>query len=73
MSTLSKREQDDIYNFIREPMVELTMKHVDLGIDSAFGATICTMVSEYCERTGCDVKQMAEFIHQALLEGEDEV
>ena len=40
---------DEFYELIKPSMSELLALHISLGSDSAFGATICHMITLYCE------------------------
>lgn len=63
---------DKIYEFIAPAMREAMERLLIVGDDASFAATICTMVEEYCEKTGTPLKKMSNAIHHALIRCEED-
>jgi len=65
-------KMDKVYEFIAPAMREAMDKLLIVNSDSAFAATICTMIAEYCDKTGTSVKRMSGAINSALIHYEED-
>lgn len=69
---MEDEKMDKMYDYLEPAINELMIRMLVIGNDSAFAATICAMVEEYCEKTGTPLKKMSNAIHHALIHYEED-
>lgn len=67
------REFNDnmVYELIEKDMQSILTTHLVIGDERFMAATLCTIISIYCEKSHIDVKEFSERLLNTLYAGEE--
>lgn len=64
-------DQDMAFRLIEKDLHSLVATHLVLGDECFMAATLCTMISVYCEKSHIDVKDFSVRLLNTLYAGEE--
>lgn len=65
---ISEERMDKMYDYLEPAINELMTRMLVIGNDSAFAATVCALITQYCEENKLDVEYISTILHNTLID-----